>query len=84
MTNRDTNPNRNFHDLEGQYGLDYLELKNLNHVFWNPTTAVLYEHVIQRREGLLSHMGPMVVRTGTYTGRSPNDKFIVKEPFTRS
>ncbi len=83
MTEKNTNRNRNFHDLEGQYGLDYLELKNLNHVYWNPVTAVLYEHVIQRREGLLSHLGPMVVRTGTYTGRSPNDKFIVKEKSTQ-
>ncbi len=82
MESKDRNENRHFNDLEGQYGLDYLELKNLNHVYWNPTTAVLYEHLIQRREGLLSHLGPVVVRTGTYTGRSPNDKFIVKEPGT--
>ena len=82
MENTDRNNNRHFNNIEGQYGLDYLELINLNHVFWNPTTAVLYEHLIQRREGLLSHLGPVVVRTGTYTGRSPNDKFIVKEPST--
>ncbi len=73
---------REINNIEGQYGLDYLKLKNLNQTYWNPTTAKLYEEIIQRREGLLSHLGPVVVRTGAYTGRSPNDKFIVKEPAT--
>jgi len=70
--------------LSGQYGLDYLNLKNINNVYWNLTAAGLYEQIIRRREGLLSHLGPVVVRTGAYTGRSPNDKFIVKEPGTEN
>ena len=68
--------------LEGQFGLDYLNLRNINNVYWNLTAAGLYEQIIRRREGLLSHLGPVVVRTGAYTGRSPNDKFIVKEAQT--
>ena len=70
------------HYVEGEFGLDYLGLKNLNNVYWNLTTPILYEQIIRRREGLLSHLGPVVVRTGSFTGRSPNDKFIVKEPTT--
>ena len=71
------------HDVQGQFGLDYLNLHNLNNIYWNLTTAGLYEQIIRRREGLLSHLGPVVVRTGAYTGRSPNDKFIVKEATTQ-
>ena len=82
MSEENNTRRREINNIDGQYGLDYLKLKNLNQVYWNPTTAKLYEEIIQRREGLLSHMGPVVVRTGAYTGRSPNDKFIVKEPST--
>jgi phosphoenolpyruvate carboxykinase (ATP) len=47
-------------------------------VFWNLTTAPLVEHAVRRGEGLLARDGPLVVRTGKHTGRSANDKFIVK------
>lgn len=55
-------------------------LRNIREVFYNYGTPALYEQVVRRREGLLAHLGPIVVRTGYHTGRSPNDKFIVKEP----
>ena len=49
-------------------------------VHWNLTPAVLYEHAIRRQEGVVAANGPLVCRTGQHTGRSPNDKFVVKEP----
>src|SRR4030065_344840 len=55
-------------------------IRNIREVFYNYGTPALYEQVVRRREGLLAHQGPIVVRTGYHTGRSPNDKFIVKEP----
>ena len=63
-----------------KYGIEQHGIHNLNDVFWNLPTAALYEHVIRRREGLLCHEGPLAVTTGHHTGRSPNDKFIVREP----
>ncbi len=49
-------------------------------VWWNLPPSALVEHALQRREGHLATDGPLVVRTGEYTGRSPNDRFFVKEP----
>jgi phosphoenolpyruvate carboxykinase (ATP) len=42
--------------------------------------AELYERAIRADEGLIAAEGPLVVRTGKHTGRSPKDKFIVREP----
>jgi phosphoenolpyruvate carboxykinase (ATP) len=47
---------------------------------WNLSVAALYEAAIERREGILAADGPLSCRTGQHTGRSPNDKFIVREP----
>src|SRR6476619_2396140 len=47
---------------------------------WNLSDAALYEEAVRRQEGLIAAEGPLVCRTGQHTGRSPNDKFIVREP----
>jgi phosphoenolpyruvate carboxykinase (ATP) len=65
---------------QDRFSLDQHGIYNVNNVYWNLPTPLLYEEAIRRREGRLSHLGPLVVRTGHYTGRSPNDKFIVREP----
>ncbi len=46
----------------------------------NLSVPALYEEVIRRREGQVAKHGPLVCGTGRHTGRSPNDKFIVREP----
>jgi phosphoenolpyruvate carboxykinase (ATP) len=53
-------------------------------VHLNLPAAVLYEHAIRRSEGLMAADGPLVCRTGAHTGRSPNDKFVVREPASES
>lgn len=55
-------------------------LTNIDNIRYNLTTARLYEDAIRRREGFFAHLGPLVTRTGSFTGRAPNDKFIVDEP----
>ena len=49
-------------------------------VYRNLGTAALYEHAIRRSEGVLAEHGPLVCLTGVHTGRSPNDRFLVREP----
>ena len=46
---------------------------------WNLSAPALYEEAVRRGEGLIAAHGPLVCRTGQHTGRSPNDKFIVRE-----
>lgn len=55
-------------------------LTNLGPVHRNLSTPVLYEAAVKRTEGEIGHLGPFVVSTGKYTGRSANDKFVVSEP----
>ena len=47
---------------------------------WNLPVAALYEEAVKNQEGMIAAEGPLVCRTGQHTGRSPNDKFIVREP----
>ena len=61
-------------------GLEAAGILRSGPVHWNLSTAALCEAAIQRREGLLASDGPLVCRTGQHTGRSPNDKFFVREP----
>src|SRR5580765_6699590 len=49
-------------------------------VRWNLSAAVLYEEAVRRQEGVIAAEGPLACRTGLHTGRSPNDKFVVREP----
>lgn len=62
------------------YGLKDLGIKNHRHIYRNLPVPKLIEHTIARGEGILASNGALCLITGKYTGRSPNDKFIVEEP----
>src|SRR5450755_1111351 len=46
----------------------------------NLSPAQLFEEAIRNGEGMVAAGGSLVVRTGKHTGRSPQDKFFVREP----
>jgi phosphoenolpyruvate carboxykinase (ATP) len=66
--------------LHASAGLEAVGIRASKPVHVNLQPAVLYEHAIRRAEGIVAAEGPLVCRTGSHTGRSPNDKFVVKEP----
>ncbi len=61
-------------------GLEPFGLGPVGSAARNLTAAALFEEAIRRDEGLAAAHGPIVVRTGKHTGRSPQDKFFVVEP----
>src|SRR4051795_2911888 len=63
-------------------GLDAQGIATGAEIFWNLSTAPLVEHAVRRGEGLLAKDGPLVVRTGKFTGRAAKDKFIVRNAVT--
>jgi phosphoenolpyruvate carboxykinase (ATP) len=67
-------------ELPGQVDLSGHGIDPTGRVYRNPTTALLYSHALARGEGRLGEGGPLVVDTGVHTGRSPRDKFVVREP----
>ncbi|PZF76486.1 phosphoenolpyruvate carboxykinase (ATP) [Aestuariivirga litoralis] len=61
-----------------------LGLAWLDKISWNAPAAVLYQDAISRGEGLVAEGGGLVVTTGQHTGRSPNDKFVVRDATTEN
>lgn len=70
--------------LTSAFGLDKQGIDVDAGLHWNLGTAPLVEMAVQRGEGLLAKDGPFVVKTGTHTGRSANDKFIVRDAETEN
>src|SRR3990170_2348413 len=60
--------------------LSFHGIRKAEAVWWNLSRSALLEQALRRREGHLAASGPLVVRTGEYTGRPPNDRFFVREP----
>src|SRR5687768_13694337 len=65
---------------EARTGLAVHGIEAAGTVHWNPSTPQLYTDALARGEGRIAEGGPLAVDTGKHTGRSPKDKFVVKEP----
>ena len=67
-----------------RHGLGAQGIETSAKVHWNLTTAPLVELAIARGEGELAKDGPLVVKTGTHTGRAAKDKFFVRDAETEN
>tara|TARA_B100000508_G_scaffold55003_3_gene42671 strand:- start:39988 stop:41604 length:1617 start_codon:yes stop_codon:yes gene_type:complete len=59
-------------------------LENLGNVYWNLSPAELVEDTILTGEGVLTDTGAIAIETGKFTGRSPQDRFIVCDANTEN
>lgn len=63
--------------------LDYLNFSSSEKVLYNLSPAELVEHSLQRKESYLTSTGALMADTGKFTGRSPEDRFIVLDDKTK-
>ncbi len=56
-----------------------LGIRSAENVHYQLSPEALTEQTVARKEGVLSDTGALVINTGEFTGRSPKDKFIVKD-----
>src|SRR5882757_5764143 len=66
----------------GAFGADKFGFKKLKGVNWNFGAPQLYEHSLSTGEAVLSADGALCADTGDFTGRSPKDKFTVRDGLT--
>lgn len=66
----------------GDRRTDVSDIAPLQPVFFDLATSRLYEEAIRRKEGAIAASGALVVETAPHTGRSPADKFIVRDALT--
>ncbi|MGB9115832.1 phosphoenolpyruvate carboxykinase [Bradyrhizobium sp.] len=66
----------------GAFGADKFGLKNLKRVHWNLQAPQLYQYSLSAGEAVLSADGALCADTGDFTGRSPKDKFTVRDATT--
>ncbi len=62
--------------------LETLGLKNLKTAYWNLSSEELSEKAIRNEQAVLADSGALLIKTGEFTGRSPLDRFIVKDEIT--
>lgn len=69
-------------EIDGAKLLENHGIKNTKKVYYNLSIPKLYEEAIKRSEAMIGQEGTLIADTRPHTGRSPKDRFIVKEPST--
>jgi len=64
--------------------LSELGFKSFKTAYWNLDVPHLVTETLLRKQGVLTDTGALMVDTGEFTGRSPKDKFIVKDAITEN
>src|SRR5215212_9860078 len=75
-------PQRSSIARESRTDLSRQGLEPRGEVHWNLIAPELFQAAARRNEGEFADMGPFVAVTTPHTGRSPNDKFVVRDPAT--
>jgi phosphoenolpyruvate carboxykinase (ATP) len=70
--------------FNGAHGAEAAGFRGLKRVFWNLEAPALYEQSIARGETTIAHGGALLAETGIHTGRSPKDKFVVRDALTEN
>ena len=70
-----------FNDAQGAETFGF---RNLKRVSWNLEAPALYEQSLSRGETRLARGGALLADTGAHTGRSPKDKFVVRDAGTEN
>ena len=69
-------------NARSRFGLERHGLTPSKTEHWNLSPVQLYEEALRRNEGRMAHMGGFAAVTAPHTGRSPNDRFIVRDAAT--
>ncbi|HCU23267.1 MAG TPA: phosphoenolpyruvate carboxykinase (ATP), partial [Candidatus Atribacteria bacterium] len=70
--------------LKAHHSFEKSGVFNPKQVFYHLSIPELFEHALQKKEGMLSSTGALSVLTGAYTGRSPEDRFFVDDETTHN
>lgn len=79
----------NFTQKTNAISLEKYGIKNVTEIVYNPSYELLYNEELNPNlqgyeKGQLSELGAVNVMTGEFTGRSPKDKYIVKDSVTEN
>ena len=79
----------NYAQFTKSISLEKYGIKNVTEIIYNPSYDLLYNEELNNKlqgyeKGQLTELGAVNVMTGEFTGRSPKDKYIVKDTTTEN